>query len=420
MRIAVVGTGISGSASAWLLTGAGHEVHVFEREPRLGGHTNTVETVRADGGRLGVDTGFIVYNEATYPLLVRLFDELGVATQPSDMSWSLRCERCDLEYAGSARGIVAQPARLASPSYLRMLTDVARFNRLGARLVDDPRTGNLTIGRFLDVAGFGHGFRDHYLLPMAAAIWSSGTGTIGEFPLSTLLRFFANHGLLGVTTHHQWRTVVGGTSSYLAPLTAPFRDRIHTAAPVVSLARDSDAARLRLADGGAHTFDAVVVAAHADEALALLADPTPQEKELLGAWSYSDNDTFLHTDTALLPRRRQAWASWNYLLEDCRTPTNRVSLSYHMNRLQNLDEPNEYVVTLNPATPPAPDRTLARMTYTHPGYTRASVATHDALDTLNGHRRTFYAGAYQRYGFHEDGLWSAVRAVSHLGVRWPT
>ena len=420
MRIAVVGTGISGSATAWLLTRAGHEVHVFEREPRLGGHTNTVDTVKGDGGTLGIDTGFIVYNEATYPLLVRLFDELGVATQPSDMSWSLRCERCDLEYAGSARGIAAQPTRLATPAYLRMLADIARFNRLGSRLLDDPRAGNLTIGRFLEVAGFGHGFRAHYLLPMAAAIWSSGTGAISGFPLGTLLRFFANHGLLGVTTHHQWRTVVGGSSSYLAPLTAPFRDRIHTGAPVVALTRDSGAARLQLADGSAHTFDAVVVATHADEALALLTDPTPREQELLGAWAYSDNDTYLHTDTALLPRRRQAWASWNYLLEDCRTPTDRVSLSYHMNRLQSLDEPSEYVVTLNPATPPAPDRTVARMTYTHPGYTRESVATHDRLDTLNGQRRTFYAGAYQRYGFHEDGLWSAVRAVSHLGVRWPT
>ena len=420
MRIAVVGTGISGAASAWLLTGAGHEVHVFERQDRLGGHTNTVDTPRGDGGTLGVDTGFIVYNEATYPLLVRLFDELGVATQPSDMSWSLRCERCDLEYAGSPRGIAAQPARLLRPGYLRMLSDIARFNRLGRRLVDDPRTANLTIERFLDVAGFGHGFRAHYLLPMAAAIWSSGTGTIGAFPLGTLLRFFANHGLLGVTSHHRWRTVVGGTSSYLAPLTAPYRDRIHTGAAVVALQRDTDAARIRLADGTTQAFDAVVVATHADEALALLADPTAQERELLGAWTYSDNDTYLHTDTALLPRRPAAWASWNYLLEDCRTPTDRVSLSYHMNRLQSLEEPSEYVVSLNPATPPAADRTLRRLHYTHPGYTGASVATHDLLDGLNGQQRTFYAGAYQRYGFHEDGLWSAVRAVSHLGVRWPT
>ena len=418
MRIAVVGSGISGTASAWLLSRS-HEVHLFEREPRLGGHTHTVAASRADGSTLPVDTGFIVYNEATYPLLVRLFDELGVATQASDMSWSLRCERCDLEYAGSARGILAQPANLASPGYLRMLADLARFNRLARRIVADHRGSSLTIGRFLDVAGFGHGFRAHYLLPMAAAIWSTGTGVIEELPLDTLLRFFDNHGLLGVSTHHQWRTVVGGTSSYLALLTAPYRDRIHAGNPVVAVRRDRDAAQLTLADHTTQTFDAVVLATHADDALGLLADPTPRERELLGPWSYSENDTYLHTDTALLPARRAAWASWNYLLDDCRRPTQQVSLSYHMNRLQTLDEPLEYVVTLNPDTPPAAGAVLRRLSYTHPVYTRSSVATQDHLDELNGVRRTFYAGAYQRYGFHEDGLWSAVRAAQHLGVRWP-
>ena len=418
MRIAVVGSGISGAASAWLLA-RHHEVDVFEREPRIGGHTNTVPVARDDGSTVPIDTGFVVYNETTYPLLVRLFDELGVATQPSDMSWSLRCSRCDLEYAGSARGVFAQPANLASPTHLRLLADIARFNRLGRRLVDDPRETAVGAGEFLRVAGFGHGFRQHYLLPMAGAIWSSGTARIEDLPLATLLRFFANHGLLGVRSHHPWRTVVGGTASYLEPLTAPYRDRIHRASPVVAIRRDRDAARLRLADGTTSTFDAIVLATHADEALALLEDPTDRERELLGAWEYSANDTFLHTDPALLPRRRASWASWNYHLDDCRTPTERVSLSYHMNRLQSLTEPRDYVVTLNPSRPPAAAHLLQRATYHHPTYTRRSVATQDHLDDLNGTKRTFYAGAYQRYGFHEDGLWSAVRAVSHLGVRWP-
>jgi uncharacterized protein len=418
VRIAVVGSGISGAASAWLLSRS-HEVHLFERESRLGGHTHTVAAPRPDGSTLPVDTGFIVYNEATYPLLVRLFDELGVATQPSDMSWSLRCQRCDVEYAGSARGILAQPSNLASPRYLRMLADVARFNRLARRIVDDHRVPASTIGRFLAVAGFGHDFRAHYLLPMAAAIWSTGTGVIEELPLDTLLRFFDNHGLLGITTHHQWRTVVGGTSSYLAPLTAPYRERIHVGSPVVAVRRDRGAAQLTLADGTSSAFDAVVLATHADEALRLLEDPTPRERELLGPWAYSRNDTYLHTDTALLPRRRAAWASWNYLLDDCRRPTQQVSLSYHMNRLQTLEEPLEYVVTLNPGRPPASSAVLRRLSYTHPVYTAPSVATQDHLDELNGVRRTYYAGAYQRYGFHEDGLWSAVRAAAHLGVRWP-
>jgi uncharacterized protein len=427
VRIAVIGTGISGLASAWLLSRR-HEVHVFEREPRLGGHTHTVRVPRAPAGDapasdpagdLPVDTGFIVYNEATYPLLVRLFDELGVATQASDMSWSLRCERCDLEYAGSARGIVAQPRNLARPSYLRMLADIGRFNRLGATLVDDPRADGVSLEHFLGAAGFGHGFRHHYLQPMAAAIWSSGTQDIGTFPLGTLLRFFANHGLLGVTTHHQWRTVVGGTSSYIAPLSAPFADRIHRGDGVEAVERDRDGVTLRTFSGASGRFDAVVIATHADEALGLLADPRREEKELLGAWGYSDNATYLHTDTALMPRARSAWASWNYLLDDCQVPSQRVSLSYHMNRLQRLDEPREYVVSLNPSTPPREGTVLRRLDYTHPTYSPEAVATQTRLDELNGRDRTFHVGAYQRYGFHEDGLWSAVRAVSHLGIRWP-
>jgi predicted NAD/FAD-binding protein len=431
VRIAIVGTGISGLAAAWLLD-RHHDVHVFEREPRLGGHTHTVVVAGRDAATSGhnrthperptglpVDTGFIVYNEPTYPNLTRLFDELGVATEPSDMSWSLRCERCDLEYAGSARGLVAQPGNLRRPSYLRFVADIARFNRLGERLAGDPRTRDVTIGRFLAAAGFGHDLAHHYLLPMAAAIWSTGTEGVEDFPLHTLLVFFRNHGLLGVSTHHPWRTVTGGTSSYIPRLTAGFRDRIHTGDGVAAVTRDEAGVELALASGERHRFDKVVIAAHADESLGMLTDPSADEKELLGAWDYSDNDTWLHTDTSLLPRREAARASWNYLMADCTRPGERVSLSYDMNRLQNLDGPERYVVTLNPATPPAPEHRLMRTTYTHPGYTPASVATQARLDELNGRRHTFYAGAYHRYGFHEDGLWSAIRAVSHLGIRWP-
>ncbi|MFP4635068.1 MAG: NAD(P)/FAD-dependent oxidoreductase [Nitriliruptoraceae bacterium] len=418
MRIVIIGTGISGLAAAWLLS-ARHEVHVLERESRVGGHTHTVAVPRPDGSRLPIDTGFIVYNEPTYPLLTRLFDELGVATQPSSMSWSLRCERCDLEYAGNARGLVADPGNLASPAYWRLMADVLRFHRLGRRLLDDPRSRGLTLGGFLAAAGLSRGFADHYLLPMAAAIWSSGTAVIESFPLDTLLRFLDNHGLLGVTTHHPWRTVVGGSSSYLAPLTAPFRHRIHRGMPAAGLTRDGDGATVRFHDGTSARFDAAVVATHADEALGLLDDATPLEKELLGAWEYTTNDTYLHRDRSLLPRRRAAWAAWNYRVDDCQRPTERVSLSYHMNRLQQLDEPRDYLVTLNPGRPPAASLTDRRMTYTHPAYTPESVGSQDRLDELNGRRRTFFAGAYHRNGFHEDGLWSAVRAVSHLGVRWP-
>jgi uncharacterized protein len=419
VRIAVIGTGISGLATAWLLH-PHHEVHVFERDDRVGGHTNTVTV---PGHAVAVDTGFIVYNEPTYPMLTTLFDALGVATAPSDMSWSLRCDTCDLEYAGNARGLLAQPRNLADPRYLRFVGDILRFNRLGRRLADGPRLAEVPIGRFLELTDFSHEFAHHYLLPMAAAIWSTGTGPVREFPLGTLVTFFANHGLLGVTGHHPWRTVVGGASSYIPKLTTGYRDRIHRGDGVVAVSRDSDGVTVRTASGAVDRFDRVVIAAHADEALGMLTDPSPREKELLGAWDYSVNDAWLHTDREILPTRRAAWASWNYRLADCRTPDPAVSLSYWMNRLQPhvaaADPATDYVVTLNPATPPTPDTVLRRMTYTHPVYTPETVAAQAHLGDIQGVNRTFYAGAYHRYGFHEDGLVSALRVAARFGIRWP-
>lgn len=445
MRIAVAGSGIAGLAAAHLLA-PHHEVHLFEARDRLGGHTHTLTVgdrgrdttdVRSsahastgaedaaaraedDDGRLAVDTGFIVYNEPTYPLLTALFDELGVGTQPSDMSWSLRCEHHDLEYAGNARGVVAQPTNLADPRYLRFLADIARFNRLANRIVDDPRRTAVTIRRFLEVGGFGRDFGRHYLVPMAAAIWSTGTSGIEQFPLQTLLDFFRNHGLLGVSTHHPWRTVAGGASSYITPMLARLpADRVHLGSAVEKLQRDRDGVEVTDASGATGRFDAVVVATHADQALRMLAEPSDDERALLGAWTYSANDAWLHTDPALLPRSTAARAAWNYLLDDCRHGQQRVSLTYDMNRLQSIDGEVDWLVTLNPTTPPSDTAVLWRDSYHHPTYTRASVASQRRLDELNGRNRTFYAGAYQRYGFHEDGLWSAVRAVSHLGVRFP-
>lgn len=418
MRIAVVGTGIAGLAAAWLLDRQ-HDVHVLEAADRLGGHTHTVALQRPGRPPLRVDTGFIVYNEPTYPMLTRLLDELGVATAPSEMSWSLRCEACDLEYAGSPRGLAAQPSNLADPRYLRFVADILRFNRLGRRLVGDSRARRTTLGGFTRALGFSHAFTHHYLAPMAAAIWSTGTGPALDFPLDTLLTFFANHGLLGVTTHHPWRTVVGGASSYLAPLTAPYRDRIRTGDAVVAVARDPRGVDVRTASGSLDRFDHVVVATHADQALGMLVDPTPREKELLGAWEYSDNEAWLHTDTTLLPGRRAAWASWNYRLTDCTTPEPSVSLSYWMNRLQPLDTGVDHVVTLNPDVPPAAGRVHRRMHYRHPVFTPEAVATQARMGEIQGQRRTWYAGAHHRYGFHEDGLVSALRVAARFGISWP-
>jgi uncharacterized protein len=440
MRIAVVGTGIAGAASAWLLARR-HDVHVFEREARTGGHTDTLDVEGPDGRRRPVDTGFIVYNTATYPLFVRLLDELGVATQASDMSWSLRCERCALEYSGDARGAFAQLRRVLDPTHLRMLRDIARFNRLGARAIGrlegagvdgapDARThgaapladgspGDLPIVDFMARHGLGDGFARHYLLPMAAAIWSSGTGAVERFPTRSLLAFFANHGLLGVRSHLAWRTVTGGARSYLERLLAPLEGRVVVGDGVVRVRRDHGEVEVTTTSGTVERFDAIVLAGHADDSLPLLADPSDDEQELLGAWTSSRNQRWVHTDATLLPQRRVAWASWNYLVDDCRTPSTSASLGYHMNRLQSLDGPEEVIVSINPPRAPRPGTVLRHDVARHATYTPAALASQPELDRLNGDRGTYYAGAWQRWGFHEDGLWSAVRVAKHLGVEWP-
>jgi len=439
MRVAVVGTGIAGAASAWLLARR-HEVKVFEREERIGGHTDTLDVLGQDGRTRPVDTGFIVYNTATYPLFVRLLEELGVATQASDMSWSLRCERCDLEYSGDVRGAFAQPRRVLDITHLRMLRDIARFNRIGARAIGrldgagidgapDARThgaatlgegspGDLPIVDFMARHGLGDAFARHYLLPMAAAIWSSGTGAVERFPTRSLLAFFSNHGLLGVRSHHAWRTVSGGARSYLDRLLEPLAGRVVVGDGVVRVRRDQGEVEVTTAGGTVERFDAIVLAGHADESFQLLVDPSEDERRLLGAWTSSRNERWVHTDVSLLPQRRVAWASWNYLVDDCRAPSASASLGYHMNRLQSLDGPEQVIVSINPPRPPRSGTVLRRDVASHATYTPEALATQPMLDRLNGARGTYYAGAWQRWGFHEDGLWSAVRVAAHLGVEW--
>jgi len=440
VEIAVIGSGIAGSAAAWLLARR-HEVTLLERDGRPGGHTDTLDVV-LDGGRsVPVDTGFIVYNATTYPLFVRLLDELEVATRPSDMSWGLRCDRCDLEYAGDARGAFAQPRRWFDPEHLGMLRDIGRFNRDGRRAIGelegsgihgapDARThgsaeladgsvGDAAIGTFLDDRRLGDAFRRHYLLPMAAAIWSSGTGTVEGFPTRSLLAFFANHGLLGVRSHLPWRTVTGGARMYLDALLRTLGGRVRLGAGVTAVRRRSDGVDVVTTGGATQSFDAVVIATHADDALRLLDDPTDDERELLGAWTRSENVRVVHTDRTLLPQREAAWASWNYHVGDCRMPSASASLSYHMNRLQSLETSEQVLVSINPPRDPDPSTVLRRDLVTHATFSREALATQPLLDGLNGRQRTYFAGAWQRWGFHEDGLWSAVRVAEHLGVQWP-
>ncbi len=418
VRIAVVGSGIAGLASAWLLSRR-HEVQLLEAQPRLGGHSNTV-AVRDTSGRMhGIDTGFVVYNETTYPLLVRLFDELGIATQPSDMSWSLTCRRCHLEYSGNARGMFAQPSRVLDPGHIRMVADIARFNRIARQIVASNAHESRTLGQFVGDTGLGAEFQHHYLAPMAAAIWSSGTVTIDKFPIAPLLTFFSNHGLLKMSGHLAWRTVVGGSASYVNKLAADLSGSIRVGSEVVGVERSPDDVNVTLGDGTRLMADAIVIACHADEALEILRDASPDEKEVLGAWDYSHNTAVLHTDASVLPARAAARAAWNYAVDDCHAPAEQASLHYSMNRLQQLDTRDEFVVSLNPAVTPSPQHAIRTMSYTHPIYTAESVQTQERITELNGANRTFFAGAYHRNGFHEDGLWSAVRVADALGVTWP-
>jgi predicted NAD/FAD-binding protein len=413
MRIAVIGSGISGLASAWLLSRK-HEVHLFEKRGRLGGHTHTV-VHDLDGHELPLDTGFIVYNNATYPLLTRLFDELSVETRVSDMSFSVSCANPDIEYAShSLRGLFANPSLLLSAAYLKMLVDVVRFGRRGRQILAGAGDPGVTIAQFLSEGRFSQTFARYYLMPMVSAIWSSGTELAADYPRDPLLRFLDNHGLLQVTGQPEWRTVVGGSHSYIGPLTRPFGDRIHLGHGVEKIIRGADRVEIVLDDGSSHSFDHLVIAAHADQALAMLAGPSQEETELLGQWRYSVNDTWLHTDTALMPRRGAAWASWNYLMTDASRES--ASLTYHLNRLQGLDEDLEYMVSLNPETEPLPESVIRRMSYSHPIFTRQSVETQSELQRINGRNRTHFCGAYFGNGFHEDGLASAVAVADDLGV----
>ena len=413
MKVAVVGSGISGLGAAWLLNRK-HDVHLFEKRSRLGGHTHTV-VHDLDGRSLPLDTGFIVYNEKTYPLLTRLFNELSVETQTSDMSFSVSCAEPDLEYASHGlSGLFADRSLLLSAAYLKMLFDVVRFGYRGRRILAGAGDFRVTIAEFLEDERFSEHFARFYLMPMVSAIWSSGTERAADYPRDPLLRFLDNHGLLQVTGQPDWRTVVGGSHSYLDPLTRPLDDRVHLGNGVERIHRGGDEVELILDDGSRHRFDHVVIAAHADQALRMLAEPSDDEAELLGQWSYSVNDTWLHTDATLMPRRRAAWASWNYLMADA--SREKASLTYHLNRLQRLDEVREYLVSLNPETEPAPASVIRRMSYTHPIFTPESVGTQSELPRINGRNRTHFCGAYFGNGFHEDGFASAVTIADDLGV----
>jgi len=413
-RIAVIGSGIGGMAAAWYLSSR-HEVTLIEAADRLGGHTATVD-VTLNGEQHAIDTGFIVFNDWTYPHFQRLLARLGVASQPTEMSFSVHETARDFEYNGhTLTSLFAQRRNLLRPSFHRLLRDILRFNREASQALDgDQLDPAMTLGAWLDANGFGDAFQHHYLLPMGAAIWSASIRDLRDFPLLFFVRFFRHHGLLSINDRPQWHTLVGGSRSYIPALTAPYAERIQLATPVRGVRRYADHVEVRT-DHGSQRFDQVVLACHADQALALLDDPSASEQAVLGAMPYADNEVVLHTDTRLLPRRRRAWASWNYRL-DGRGDDARVSVTYDMNILQRLNSAHTFCVTLNDSAAIDPAKVLGRFTYAHPQFTLAGQAAQARHAEISGaEQRTHYCGAYWRNGFHEDGVWSALRVARALG-----
>jgi len=414
----VIGSGVSGLTAAWVLARTAR-VTLYEADDRLGGHAHTHDVVRAGGGTVAIDTGFIVHNERTYPTLLRLFAALGVATAPSEMSMSVRCDGCGLEYAGARgpRGLFPRPGNLFRAAYLRMLAEVSRFHRDAGALLRRPSGGTEpTLGAFVAARGYSSYFRAHFLVPVVAAVWSCAPGTALDYPARYLFTFLRHHGMLSVSGSPRWRTVVGGSRSYVEAV-AKELSAVRTATPVRRLARTPGGVEIRDDDDCVATFDAAVVATHPDQALRLLAEPSPAERKVLGAFRYSVNHTLLHTDPSPLPRAPAARASWNYRLHGCSDQPDRVLVSYDLNRLQGIAGPERYLVSLNSQELFDESRVIARMIYEHPIYTPESVGAQRLLPSLDDDRIAF-AGAYHGWGFHEDGAASGLRAARRLGGVW--
>ena len=413
MRVAIIGSGISGLTAAHLLHPE-HEIVVYEAGDHVGGHTNTIR-VDTDDATWHIDTGFIVLNDRNYPRFQALLDELAVRRQPTDMSFSVSAEAEDFEYSsGGLGGLLAQPSNLARPRFLQMVADYVRFNRAARRLLVD-RDDDRSLRAFLDDEGFSHWFVDRLLVPQAAAVWSADPAQMWSFPARFLVQFFAHHGMLSLTGRPQWSTIAGGSARYVEALTAPFADRIRVRTPVVAVSRHPTHVDVVPEGGPAEEFDEVVVAAHADQALALLTDPSPAEADVLGAFDYQANEAVLHTDRALLPRRRAAWAAWNYHLPS--EPRGRCAVTYYMNHLQALDADQPFCVTLNRTAAIAPEHVLRVIPYDHPVFTREAMVAQGRHEEISGVQRTHYCGAYWRWGFHEDGVASAHRALARMRER---
>ncbi|MDJ0940868.1 MAG: FAD-dependent oxidoreductase [Woeseiaceae bacterium] len=412
MKIAIVGTGIAGNVAAYMLRDR-YDITVYEAGSYIGGHTNTID-VEEGGRQIPVDTGFIVFNDRTYPNFIRILDEIGQESQPSVMSFSVRTEDDRLEYNGATLNtLFAQRRNLFRPSFHRMIRDILRFNDTAVASLEneDP---DQPVGEYLRRHGYSDEFLGHYLIPMAAAIWSSEPVAVADMPLRFLVRFFHNHGLLQLKDRPQWRVIKGGSREYVGKLVAGHMDSIRINAPVQAITRHLDGVEVTTAEGGNEWYDAVFLACHSDQALRMLSNSTPAEHEVLGAIEYQDNEAVLHTDASVMPRRRRAWAAWNYHLP--RDPASCVPVTYNMNILQSLDAEHQYCVTLNNDEHIDPDKIIRRIQYQHPIYKRATIAAQARQQEINC-ERTYFCGAYWRNGFHEDGVVSAMNAVEHFEER---
>ena len=411
LKIAIIGSGISGLSCAHYLS-ASHEVSVFEAGRQVGGHTATVD-VKLGTRRYAIDTGFIVFNNWTYPNFIALLEELGVSSKPTTMGFSVHDTRSGLEYSGtSLNTLFAQRRNLVSWRFLTMVRDILRFNRQSVADLEEGRASDAeTLGDYLERNNYSDGFKRDYLVAMGSAIWSADCETILDFPLSFFLRFFRNHGLLSVNDRPQWRVIEGGSREYLRPLCQRFEQRIHTGCPVLRVKRQPNRVMLELADGRSLAFDQVVIATHSDQALAMLAEPSREEREILGALPYQANDVVLHTDTRMLPRNRRTWSSWNYALG---ADQSRAVVTYNMNILQGIEAPETFCVTLNNTAAINPHKILGRFTYDHPVFSIGGMKAQARWDEINGQRNTWFCGAYWHNGFHEDGVVSALRVARSL------
>jgi uncharacterized protein len=409
MKIAIVGTGIAGLVAAHQLHRE-HGIVVYEAAARLGGHSNTV-CVEDEHGAHAIDTGFIVFNDRNYPSFEALLAQLGVAAQPSHMGFSVSDGHGGFEYSGTPRGLFARPAHLVSPTFLGMLREWRRFNREARELIGMNGTAP-SLGHWLEQKGFSRHFIDRLIVPQAAAVWSADPEQMWSFPASFMAEFFDNHGMYSLRDRPRWRTVVGGSRSYVEAISAPWRERVRLSAPVRRIERLPDRVRIEASGREGEDFDQVVIATHSDQALALLADPSQAEREVLGAIPYQPNEAVLHTDTSLMPRRRAAWASWNFHLAE--GPARGSTVTYWMNNLQSLRTERQYLLTLNRGEEIDPAKVLRRFRYDHPVYTAAGVAAQARHGEISGMRRTHYCGAYWGWGFHEDGVLSALRACERI------